>query len=91
MNGKKVFVGQFVPKKERQTSNEKVFTNIYIKDLDEKVDEERLKQLFIPFGQITNTIIMRDEAGNSKGFGFINFSRPEEAHLAVNEMSNKRY
>jgi len=88
LNGKKVFVGNFVSRKERKTEESPKWTNIYIKHLDKSIDEEKLKELFSPFGKITSAVIMRDEKTNeSKGFGFINFETHEEAEaaLALNE------
>lgn len=90
LNNKKVFVGLFVPKKERIAANsQKKFTNIYIKNLDPAVEEEKLREMFNPFGEIQSAVIMKDEQGKSKGFAFINYAQPEQAEKAVDEMNNK--
>lgn len=90
LENKKVFVGLFVPKKERmQANSQKKFTNIYIKNLDTAVDEPKLHEMFSAFGEIQSAIIMKDEQGTSKGFAFINYSQPEHAEKAVDEMNNK--
>jgi len=87
--GKKVFVGPFVSHKERLAANStRQFTNVYVKNLAENIDEERLKNIFEKYGPLKNLIIMRDEKGVSKGFGFANFDNPDEAERAVNEMNN---
>lgn len=84
LNGKKVYVGAFVPRKERMAENsQKKFTNVFIKNLDEKVDDEALKQIFTPFGVIKSFVVMKDEQGKSKGFGFVNFETAEDAEKAV--------
>jgi polyadenylate-binding protein len=84
LNGKKVYVGAFVPRKERLAENsQKKFTNVFIKNLDENVDDEKLKQIFTEFGPIRSYIIMKDDQGKSKGFGFVNFENPEDAEKAV--------
>jgi len=84
LNGKKVFVGAFVPRKERIAENSnKKYTNVFIKNLDEKVDDDQLRQIFTPFGAIKSAVVMKDEQGKSKGFGFVNFGTPEEAETAV--------
>jgi len=90
LQGKQVFVGHFIPKKEKLKSGEytEKFTNVYVKNLDPSVDEMELQQLFSPFGTITGAVIMR-ENGVSKGFGFVNFSHPDQAKAAVSEMSGK--
>ena len=63
--------------------------NLYIKNLDDEIDDERLRGEFEPFGSITSAKVMRDEKGTSKGFGFVCFSSPDEATKAVAEMNNK--
>jgi len=88
MNGKQVFVGPFVSKKERNLSDPK-WTNIYVKYLDKSVDEQKLKEMFEVFGPITSSVIMKDENGESKGFAFINYNDHESADKAVAEMHEK--
>ena len=39
--------------------------------------------------QVTSTVIMTDEGGKSKGFGFVNFDNPETAHRAVEALNGK--
>jgi len=63
--------------------------NLYVKNLDDDVDEEKLKAEFEPFGQITSCKIMSDDKGASKGFGFVCFSAPDEATKAVTELNGK--
>jgi len=92
LNGKKCFVGTFQARKERSSSQaeaEPKWTNIYVKHLDKSVDDEKLKAMFTPFGTVTSSIIMKDENGESKGFGFINFETNEAAQKAVEEMNDK--
>ncbi|XP_073514132.1 polyadenylate-binding protein 1-like [Phyllobates terribilis] len=65
------------------------FTNIYIKNLAEDVDDEYLKQLFDRYGPMVSVKVMINEFGKSKGFGFVNFERHEDALKAVEEMNGK--
>jgi polyadenylate-binding protein len=62
--------------------------NLYVKNLDDTVTEENLKEIFEPFGVITSAKLMMDGTA-SKGFGFVCFTTPEEATKAVTEMNNK--
>lgn len=39
--------------------------------------------------QVTSFAIMKDEAGKSKGFGFVNFEDAEAAHKAVEALNGK--
>ncbi|KAK9271471.1 hypothetical protein L1049_027062 [Liquidambar formosana] len=63
--------------------------NLYLKNLDEGMNDEKLKELFAEFGSITSCKVMLDPQGLSKGSGFVAFSTPEEATRAMNEMNGK--
>jgi len=92
LNGKKVYVGKFIPRKEREKElgeQAKHFTNVYIKNFGDELDDDKLKNLFEKFGGITSHKVMTDENGRSKGFGFVSFEDPESAEKAVEEMNGK--
>jgi polyadenylate-binding protein len=63
--------------------------NLYIKNLEDEITEERLKKEFTQFGNIKSARIMVDEKGNSRGFGFVCYSTPEEAQRAIAEMNTR--
>ncbi|KAK3231340.1 hypothetical protein Dsin_003221 [Dipteronia sinensis] len=63
--------------------------NLYVKNLDDSIDDEKLKELFSEFGTITSCKVMRDPSGISRGSGFVAFSTPEEAARALQEMNGK--
>ncbi|KAJ6385702.1 hypothetical protein OIU77_028813 [Salix suchowensis] len=63
--------------------------NLYVKNLDDSIGDEKLKELFSPFGTITSCKVMRDPSGISRGSGFVAFSTPEEASRALLEMNGK--
>jgi polyadenylate-binding protein len=63
--------------------------NLYIKNLDDDIDDTKLRGIFDQFGTITSSKVMSDPKGGSKGFGFVCFSTPEEATKAVTEMNGK--
>lgn len=85
---KKVLVGRFLPKNERDKLNtsDNSFTNIYVKNLDLSIDDAKLKELFSEFGSITSAVVMRSEDNSSKGFGFVNFETHEMASAAIAKM-----
>jgi polyadenylate-binding protein len=102
LQGKKLFVTRAQKKSEREAELRQQYetakmeklskyqgVNLYIKNLDDDVDDDRLRNEFEPFGTITSARVMRNENGSSKGFGFVCFSAPEEATKAVAEMNNK--
>ncbi|KAM3830069.1 polyadenylate-binding protein 4 isoform 4-T5 [Vipera latastei] len=101
INGKIVFVGRAQKKVERQAELKRRFeqlkqerisryqgVNLYIKNLDDTIDDEKLRKEFCPFGSITSAKVMLED-GRSKGFGFVCFSSPEEATKAVTEMNGR--
>merc|ERR1719145_63374 len=64
LNEKKVFVGRFVPRKEREKElgeKAKKFTNVYIKNFGDDLGDEKLKEVFSKFGKITSHKVVRDE------------------------------
>jgi polyadenylate-binding protein len=64
--------------------------NLYVKNIDDSITDDQLRELFAPFGTITSARLMREEETNlSKGFGFVCFASPEEASRAVAEMNGK--
>uniref|UniRef100_A0AAY4ACC4 Polyadenylate-binding protein n=1 Tax=Denticeps clupeoides TaxID=299321 RepID=A0AAY4ACC4_9TELE len=101
LNGKLVYVGRAQKRVERQTELKRRFeqmkqdrltryqgVNLYVKNLDDGLDDERLRKEFAPFGTITSAKVMT-EGGRSRGFGFVCFSSPEEATKAVTEMNGR--
>ena len=60
-------------------------SNVYVKNLDDMVDDEYLMKHFSSYGTIVSAKVMRTEKGISRGFGFVCFSSPEEAAKAVAE------
>ncbi|KAJ1569523.1 Protein phosphatase PP2A regulatory subunit B [Nowakowskiella sp. JEL0078] len=92
LNDSIVYVGNHISKKERSSKIEETrakFTNIYIKNLDENVTDEELSELFGVLGEMVSCVVQRDEFGNSKGFGFVNYVDHEHAARAVEEMHER--
>merc|ERR1712200_143193 len=86
---KKVFVGRFVPRKEREKElgeKAKKFTNVYVKNFGEEMNEEKLNDMFGKYGKITSFKIMAEDGGKNKGFGFVSYEESEAAEKAVKEL-----
>ena len=63
---------------------------IYVGNLPFSVTLERLKELFSPYGQIEDAIVMANKyTGRSRGFGFVTFANEADADKALAEMNNK--
>ncbi|XP_038606416.1 polyadenylate-binding protein 1-like [Tachyglossus aculeatus] len=92
LNDRKVFVGHFKSRREREAelgARALEFTNVYIKNFGEDVDDNHLKEIFGQFGKTLSVKVMVDEVGRSRGFGFVNFEKHEEAQKAVTSMNGK--
>jgi polyadenylate-binding protein len=92
LNDRQVFVGLHVSKKERESKLEEIkskFTNVFVKNLDPSIDEDKLSEIFSEHGKITSIQLGKDENGVSKEFGFINFETHEGAALAVENLNGK--
>lgn len=92
LNAKKVYVGRFIPRKEREKElgeRAKLFTNVYVKNFGEDMSDDQLKSMFTKFGNITSYRIMNKDDGKSKGFGFVAFEEPDAAEQAVTELNGK--
>jgi RNA recognition motif-containing protein len=64
--------------------------NIYVGNLSFDVTEGDLKELFSPFGEVTEVRLIMDKfSGKSKGFGFIEMPSEEEAKKAIEELNGK--
>ncbi|KAI3799587.1 hypothetical protein L1987_34886 [Smallanthus sonchifolius] len=69
-------------------SNNKLF----VAGLSWSVDEKSLKEAFSSFGEVSEVRIMYDrDSGRSRGFGFVNFSREDEASSAKDAMDGKAF
>jgi len=92
LNGKKVYVGKFIPRAEREKElgeKAKRFTNVYVKNFGDDLDDDKMLELFSQYGKITSHRVMVNEEGKSKGFGFVSFEEPEAAEKAVDDMNGK--
>lgn len=91
LDGKKVFVGKFLPRAARSRElgdMANVYTNVYVKNFAEHLDRDSLEKLFSQFGPILSCAVMTDSEGKSKGFGFVGFEKPEDAEQAVTAMND---
>lgn len=101
-NGQKLYAARAQKRAERQMDLKSQFekrkierinryqgVNLYVKNLDDTIDDARLREEFSAYGTITSAKVMMDDKNNSKGFGFVCFSSPEEATKAVTEMNGR--
>ncbi|KAK3789566.1 hypothetical protein RRG08_063822 [Elysia crispata] len=90
LNGKKVYVGRFIPRKERimqMGDKHRKYNNVYIKNFGEELDDEKLREMFEQYGKIISAKVMFDSGAKPRGFGFVSFEEPEAAEKAVQALN----
>lgn len=66
--------------------------NIYVGNLDYKVNEDDLKNVFEEYGQVSDSVVIADKfSGRSKGFGFVTMENQSEAKQAIEELNGASY
>jgi polyadenylate-binding protein len=96
---KKVFVGRFKSRNERireYGDRAKQFTNVFMKNMPQEWDEEKIKEIAGEFGPTLSISVqaasnVQDESGTSKKFGFVSFESHEDAEKCVNELNGKEF
>jgi len=76
--GQDLYVGRAQKKHEREEELRKSYeaariekaskyqgVNLYVKNLEDDVDDDKLRELFVPFGSITSAKVMRDSAAET--------------------------
>ncbi len=66
--------------------------NIYVGNLDYKVNENDLEGIFEEYGTVSSAKVITDKySGRSKGFGFVTMENQEEASKAIKELNGATF
>ncbi len=61
--------------------------NIFVGNLNFKLEEEELREVFEEYGEVSSAKIIKDKFTNrSRGFGFVEMPNDEEANKAIREL-----
>ncbi len=64
--------------------------NLYIGNLSFETTDHDLRAAFEAFGEVTSVNILTDKySGKSRGFGFVEMTKKEEAEAAINGLNGK--
>jgi RNA recognition motif-containing protein len=65
--------------------------NIYVGNLDFKVKENELSQIFEEYGAVSSSKIITDKfSGRSRGFGFVTMENAVEANRAISALNGAK-
>lgn len=63
---------------------------LYVGNLSKQINDAQLNDLAVPFGTlISATVATERSSGESKGFGFVEFSNADEARAAITGLDGK--
>lgn len=62
---------------------------IFVGNLSYTTDDEALRQLFEPHGEVTSVTVVKDrDTGRSRGFAFVEMPNDQEARAAIAAVNN---
>ena len=65
--------------------------NIYVGNLDFKVNENDLEGIFEEYGTVNSAKVITDKfTGRSKGFGFVEMENQTEANKAIDDLNGTK-
>jgi RNA recognition motif-containing protein len=65
--------------------------NIFVGNLSFNTNEDELRQLFEPHGQVDRVSIMTDrDTGRSRGFGFVEMASNEDGEKAISALNGSQ-
>ena len=76
--GQKVYVGPFLKKADRPMDREHHFTNVYVKNLPDSVDDDKLNEIFSEHGSVTSAIVMKVFSPHLLSFCYASHARPTD-------------
>jgi polyadenylate-binding protein len=62
--------------------------NLFVKNLDPTIEDSQLHDAFANFGEIVSCQIATDEKRESRGYGYVQFKREEDAHQAMSDLKD---
>ena len=63
---------------------------LFIGGLDRGVDTDKLREIFSAHGDMTDCVVMTDDSGTSRGFGFVTYGEKAHADAAIAALDGKR-
>jgi|AntRauTorckE5430_2_1112549.scaffolds.fasta_scaffold14584_2 RNA recognition motif-containing protein len=65
--------------------------NLFVSNIDYKITEDQLKELFAEYGEVTSVIILKDmDDQKPKGYGFVMMSSSYEGQKCVMRLNHRK-
>jgi RNA recognition motif-containing protein len=66
--------------------------NIFVGNLSFNTNEDELRQIFEPYGQVDRVSILTDrDTGRSRGFGFVEMTSDEDGEKAIAALNGSQF
>jgi cold-inducible RNA-binding protein len=63
---------------------------LYVGNLSKQINDAQLNDLAVPFGTLVSAVVATERGtGESKGFGFIEYSNADEARAAITGLDGR--
>jgi cold-inducible RNA-binding protein len=67
-------------------------SNLYVGNLSFDAGEKELEELFSSYGEVLSVNVITDRStGRSRGFGFVQMDRSEDAQKAIESLDGKEF
>ena len=63
--------------------------NLIVRNLSKEIDQSQLMTMFKEFGKIVSCKLETDNKGESKGYGYVQFEKADDAKTAIEKMNGK--
>jgi RNA recognition motif-containing protein len=64
--------------------------NIYVGNLSQQATEEKIRETFASFGEVSSVTIVKDKyTGQPRGFGFVEMPDQTQAQAAIKSLNGK--
>ena len=70
------------------TANDPTLYKLYVGSINFSLNEDDVRSVFEPFGELDNVHLGTDDEGRSRGHAFIKYKRIEDAKMAAEQMNN---
>ena len=64
-----------------------MWKKLFVGNINWNASKEDLEEVFGEFGELEEVILIKDENGRSKGFGFVTFVNADDAQTAIQKLN----